>query len=319
VVDALINSGKTIVGYNCLTDFTIIYSSFIAPLPPTVKEFLCSLQSIFPHVLDIRHLLKEVQSREIPSIKKAKNLHAALSYLNRQFSLPLDLEVPLEFKCYGSKGAESHGHTVLRLTYLFAKVCRLLKISLSDFSISIDECKGALASHENILYPRAICLNNLNYGGEDVNLEGDSYSKKSHIIFIWGFKIGSSAKALLEMLTTIHELCQEGIKVRLVDKSCAYVKFKRAKYAEIFLKDIQSGNNISGFVKYKPLDEFNFAGLRAVSYGVYEQLCRSSLWRTNLDDSLELVLSESGYLAYNSTADLPSPKNSALMLELDNL
>lgn len=319
MVDAIINSGKTIVGYNCLTDFTIIYSSFIAPLPPTVKEFLCSLQSIFPHVLDIRHLLKDVQSRETPSIRKAKNLNAALSYLNRQFSVPLDLEVPLEFKCYGSKGAESYGHTVLRLTYLFAKVCRLLKNSLSNFSISIDGCKGVLASHENILYPKAICLNKLNYEGEDVILEGDSYSKKSHIIFIWGFKIGSSAKALSEMLTTIHEICQEGIKVKLADKSCAYVKFKRAKHAEIFLQYIQSGNNISGFAESKPLEELNFAVLRAASYGVYEKLCKSSLWRTNLADSLELVMSESGYLACNSTADLPSPKNSTLILELDDL
>lgn len=317
VVDALIKSGKTIVGYNCLTDFTMIYSSFIAPLPPTVKEFLCSLQSIFPRVLDIRHLLKEVKCRETPSIKKAKNLHAALSYLNRQFSLPLDLEVPLEFKCYGSKGAESHGHTVLRLTYLFAKVCRLLKISLSDLSISIDGFKGALASHENILYPGAIRLNKLN--GEDVNIERDSYSKNSHIIFLWGFKIGSSAKALSEMLTTIHDICQEGIRVQLVDKSCAYVKFKRAKYAEFFLQDLQSGNKISEFAKSRPLEDFSFAGLRAVNYVVYEQLCKSSLSRTNLADSLELVLSESGYLAYNPTADLPSPKNSALILELDNL
>lgn len=233
--------------------------------------------------------------------------------------MPLDLEVPLEFKCYASKGAESYGHTVLRLTYLFAKVCRLLKNSLSNFSISIDGCKGVLASHENILYPKAICLNKLNYEGEDVILEGDSYSKKSHIIFIWGFKIGSSAKALSEMLTTIHEICQEGIKVKLADKSCAYVKFKRAKHAEIFLQYIQSGNNISGFAESKPLEELNFAVLRAASYGVYEKLCKSSLWRTNLADSLELVMSESGYLACNSTADLPSPKNSTLILELDDL
>lgn len=86
-----------------------------------------------------------------------------------------------------------------------------------------------------------------------------------------------------------------------------------------FLQDLQSGNKSSGFAKSRPLDDFSFGGLRAVNYAVYEQLCKSSLSRTNLANSLELVLSESGYLAYNPTADLPSPKNSALILELDNL
>ncbi|KAH9306345.1 hypothetical protein KI387_010749, partial [Taxus chinensis] len=317
VVDTIINSGKTIVGYNCLTDLAIIYSNFIAPLPPNMKDFLCSLHGIFPHFIDVSHLLKVAYAKEIPTMKKTKNLQAALLHLNRQFCLPMNLEVPLEFKCYGYKGAKSHGYTVLRLTYLFAKVCRLLKINSSD------EMTGALASYANIVYSVGTCFSKSKHEGEVVKLEeDDSCLKTSNIVFIWGFKIGSSSQTLLEMLCNIHEACQKGVKVQLVDESCACIRFKRSKHAEMFLHDVQFGTNVSGFAEPKPLEEITKAGLRAVGYEAYEKLCKSSLWRSNckLADSFELAMSESdGYVACDSTIDLPSCKKSPFIIKLEDL
>ncbi|XP_057831793.2 poly(A)-specific ribonuclease PARN-like isoform X2 [Cryptomeria japonica] len=319
VINTIINSRKTIVGYNCLTDLAIIYSNFIAPLPATVKEFLYSLHGIFPHLLDVSHLLKEAYSKEISPTKKAKNLQAALLHLNKQFFLPMNLEVPLEFKCYGYRGPESHGYTALRLTYLFAKVCRLLKINSSNGTT--DGWLEALVDYAGILYRSGTCLNKSKNEGEVVKLMGDSsYLKTSNIIFIWGFKIGSSSRILLEMLCNIHKVCEKGVKVQLVDESCAYVRFKKSRYAEIFLQDVQSGTNISGFAKSKPLEEITKMGLKAVRYDVYEKLCKSSIWKSNLADSFKLFMSESDdYMAHNFTMDIPSRKNSSFIIELEDL
>lgn len=72
-----------------LADFTFIHSKFISPLPPSLNEFMCSLRLVFSNIVDVNHLLKE-----IGPLRKAKNLPAALSYLKRQFFVPMDMEIP---------------------------------------------------------------------------------------------------------------------------------------------------------------------------------------------------------------------------------
>eukprot|EP01018_Ginkgo_biloba_P025438 Gb_17890 [translate_table: standard] len=318
VVETLITSGKPVVGYHCLTDFTVIYSKFIAPLPPNVEEFMCSLHNVFPFVLDINHLLIEAATGELIPMKAVKTLHAALSYLKRQFSLPLNMEVPPDFKRFGSRGAESHGYAVLRITYVFAKLCRLLKVNSSDF---ISSSNGCGEGHANILFPSGTFLKKSACNRGIVKLEEESsHAENSNIIFLWGFKNGSSAKDILQMLYSVHEICQAGIKVQLVDESCAYVKFERSKSAEIFLQYMQSGMNSVGFAESKPLEEITSRGMRAIGYNAYKKLCKSSLWEKQLADSFELVTSDfEGDLPHTSTTDLTSRKHDALILELGDL
>lgn len=69
-------------------DFTFIYSKFLAPLPSTINEFRSSLLLVFPHVLDVNHLMKE-----IGPVEKVNNLPASISYLRRKFFAPIDMEV----------------------------------------------------------------------------------------------------------------------------------------------------------------------------------------------------------------------------------
>jgi len=70
-------------------DFAFIHSKFLAPLPPTLSEFMCSLRLVFPNILDVNHL-----SKEVGPLRKAKNIPATLSYLKRQFFVPIELETP---------------------------------------------------------------------------------------------------------------------------------------------------------------------------------------------------------------------------------
>ncbi|XXG78791.1 hypothetical protein AAC387_Pa08g2656 [Persea americana] len=88
VIDFISSSQKPLVGYNCLSDFTFIHSKFLAPLPPNMTEFMCSLRTVFSNVLDLNHLLKE-----IGPLKRANSLPAAVSYLKRHFFVPFEMEV----------------------------------------------------------------------------------------------------------------------------------------------------------------------------------------------------------------------------------
>ena len=119
VIDLLSSSQKPIISYNCLngrlthnqlaqlyglltswyihmsffflffSDMTMLHTKFIAPLPPNLHEFMCSLKMVFSNVVDISHLW-----RQIGPLRKAKNIQAALSYLQRQYCVPIEIEIP---------------------------------------------------------------------------------------------------------------------------------------------------------------------------------------------------------------------------------
>jgi poly(A)-specific ribonuclease len=69
----------------------MMHTQFIAPLPPNLHEFMCSSRLVFSSVIDIGHLW-----REISPLRKAKNIQAALSYLQRQYFVPMEIEIPLQ-------------------------------------------------------------------------------------------------------------------------------------------------------------------------------------------------------------------------------
>ncbi|CAL5374754.1 unnamed protein product [Camellia sinensis] len=70
------------------SDFTFIYSKFLSSLPSSMDEFRCSVRLVFPHILDVSHLMKE-----IGLMKKVTNLPAAISYLKRRFFAPIDMKI----------------------------------------------------------------------------------------------------------------------------------------------------------------------------------------------------------------------------------
>lgn len=70
------------------SDFAFIHSKFLAPLPPTMDEFISSLLLVFPHILDVNLLMKE-----IGPFDKTNNLSAAISYLETRFFVPVDMDI----------------------------------------------------------------------------------------------------------------------------------------------------------------------------------------------------------------------------------
>lgn len=58
-----------------------------------MDDFRASLRLVFPHVLDISHLMDEVSP-----LKKLNSVSAATSYLKRRFFAPVDVEIPQQGK-----------------------------------------------------------------------------------------------------------------------------------------------------------------------------------------------------------------------------
>lgn len=54
-----------------------------------MDEFTSSLLSVFPHILDANHLMKD-----LGLFDKMNNLSSAISYLDRRFSASIDMEMP---------------------------------------------------------------------------------------------------------------------------------------------------------------------------------------------------------------------------------
>nr|XP_019701600.1 poly(A)-specific ribonuclease PARN-like isoform X3 [Elaeis guineensis] len=279
VIDLISSSHKPIIAYNCLHDFTFIHSKFISPLPPSLNEFMCSLRLVFSNIVDVNHLLKE-----IGPLRKAKNLPAALSYLKRQFFVPIDMEIPQPADGNSNK---NHGHNVLRITRVFAKLSILLKI-VPDCQTSLGRHTMAIEEYANIFYPTSNSVQETE--ADDVDFHMDNVRKIStdELIFMWGFRGGTSAAELKSHLRQTHFVFTEDFELRLVDNTCAVVVFQKSGSAEALLKEIGSGKTNST-APSKMLSE----GLKAAGYETYKKVCRLGLWEAELADSLESVTSDS--------------------------
>lgn len=277
VLDLISSSHKPIIAYNCLHEFTFIHSKFLSPLPPSLSEFMCSLRLVFSNIVDVNHLLKE-----IGPLRKANNLPAALSYLKRQFFVPIDMEIPQQ----DENSDKSHGHNVLRITRVFAKLGILLKI-FPDCQTSLGQCMMPVEEYANIFYPT--CNSLRESGDDDVDFHMGNVRKIStdDLIFIWGFHGGISAPELKSHLRQSHVVFSEDFELQLVDKTCAAVVFRKSGSAGTLLNKIGSGKTHS-----TALSTMISEGLKAAGYEAYKKVCRLGLWEADLADSLENALSE---------------------------
>ncbi|XP_008799184.1 poly(A)-specific ribonuclease PARN-like isoform X1 [Phoenix dactylifera] len=307
VIDLISSSKKPIIAYNCLHDFTFIHSKFISPLQPSLNEFMCSLRLVFSNIVDVSHLLKE-----IGPLRKARNLPAALSYLKRQFFVPIDVEIP---QLADGNSNNNHGHNVLKLTRVFAKLGILLKI-VPDCQTSLGQHTVPIEEYANIFYPISNSLQESE--ADDVDFHMDNVRKIStdDLVFIWGFREGTSAAELKNHLRQTHSVFSEDIELQLVDKTCAVVVFQKSGSAEALLKEIGSGMTNST-APSKIISE----GLKAAGYEAYKKVCRLGMWEAELADSLDCALSEpSGDLTISSGEDASEIYwSSESMIDLNDL
>ncbi|KAL6555590.1 hypothetical protein OROHE_007262 [Orobanche hederae] len=284
VIDLISASQKPVVAHNSLNDFAFIHSKFLAPLPITTDEFRSSLLSVFPHILDVNHLMKEIGAFE-----KMNSISGAISYLESRFSAPINMEISNRAE---TDKVDVHGHNVLRVCQLFVKLCSILKISLEVPEGENCKLSTSLQQHSNILNPRSI--NSRDYDADDVRIwTGNSkLIGVGKLVFLWGFKSGISARDLKDLLRNSHDVFSEEFHVRLIDRTCAVVVFWTPGFSKRFLRIMDSGDNLSGEMKDRISE-----GLRASGYETYKRVCESGLWKSDLAECLDQAMDENGVLS----------------------
>ncbi|GAB4830359.1 hypothetical protein Ancab_019998 [Ancistrocladus abbreviatus] len=283
VIDLISASQKPVAVHNSLNDFTFIHSKFFGPLPPSIDEFKHSLKLSFPSILDVNHLIKEISP-----VKSLNSLPAALSYLRSRFFAPIDIEIPDQGLSTEVPEGKIHGHNVIRISQLFAKLCSVLKSRHDMFQPNDRQVTLSLKNYENVFNP---CVSSpFENSDEDVSFSSSNMRQLScqDLVFLWGFRHGVSAGELKRLLRESHEVFSEEFDVQLLDKSCAIVAFWQPRLSEVFLELMDSGG-----VGCEALREMIYEGLRAADYETYKKVCSMSIWDSNLADCMDKALTSS--------------------------
>ncbi|XP_071697882.1 poly(A)-specific ribonuclease PARN-like [Rutidosis leptorrhynchoides] len=298
VIDLISTSQKPVVTHNSLNDFTSIHSKFLSPLPPTMDEFRSSLHSVFPDILDVNHLMKEVGL-----LNKCTNLPAAIFHLKRKFFAPTEIEIPQKASVEDSN---NHGHNVVRVGELFAKLCFILKIT-PETVLKTDG--SSLKRHLNVFNLDSDNLQDSNET-DDISIWTNSPRKISinNLVFLWGFRNGTSAGNLKNLLCKSSDVLSENdvFDVRLVDKNCAVIVFWKNGLSKWFLDAIGSGDGLMKLAS---------EGMMAAGYESYKRVCNSDILGSDLAGSLEVER----VLEDDTEESAEVYWNSELMINFDDL
>ncbi|KAH9626936.1 hypothetical protein KSS87_003887 [Heliosperma pusillum] len=299
VIDLISASRKPVVVHNSLDDLTFIHSKFISPLPPSFEEFKGSLGSFFPNVIDLGHLMKEINPKG-----SRNNIAAASSFLRSRFFSPVTIDIPLKGKSLlhefmvamlhsytytesteeETDGGKGNGHNVLRLSHTFAKLYSILKQNHRHIR---SDNNFTLQKYANIFNTCSSSpLESADYD-EDNKISSGSIRKLNcdDLIFIWGFRKGLSSGELKRLLSGSHGAFSEDFDVRLVDQSCAVVAMRQPGLTEAFLDSMKSGG--TGHDRLRILIS---EGLRAANYVTYRRIFDLTKWDYNLADCLDKVV-----------------------------
>lgn len=173
--------------------------------------------------------------------------------------------------------SKNHGHNVVRISELFAKLCFVLKITPET---EHHNPNGPFKRYSNVF--------NLDSNGfqdsnecNDISVWTRNPSKISinNLVFLWGFRSGVSAGKLKKLLCKSHDMLSQDhdFDVRLVDKSCAVVVFWKNGLSEWFVNAIDSGDGLRELVA---------EGMIAAGYEAYKRVCKSEILGPDLADSL---------------------------------
>ncbi|MCE3051671.1 hypothetical protein HAX54_050480 [Datura stramonium] len=307
VIDLISASQKPVVAHNSLNDFTFIHSKFLAPLPSTLDEFRSSLCLVFPNVLDVNHLMKEISP-----LTKVNNLPASNSYLKQRFFAPIDIEIPNQAEVNEVK---TLGHDVVKISQLFAKLCSILKIAPRTPEDVEGHLPDAIECYTNSFNP---CFTS-SHGpaDEDVSVWTDNTGKISikNLVFLWGFRGVTSAGKLKSLLYGSHEVFDNEFDVRMVDKSCAVVSLRNPGFSKVLLQLLDSGGICTNTLKEMLAD-----GLTAAGYETYQKVCELGVWEADLASSMEKALEETESFSEAQSKGLSGiRRNNDEMINLDDL
>ncbi|KAH9318472.1 hypothetical protein KI387_020241 [Taxus chinensis] len=303
VIDLIASAGKLIVGHNCLLDFAHIHSKFIAQMPETMVEFATSLHKHFPHIIDTKYLLKTEPTLQNVMKNKSTSLSFAFTHLcgqiactsealNKSINSIVKVVIPSELQRYTdahSSAKHEAGYDAYMTGCIFAQACNHLDIDFNNFHPGPDLARvDKFQKYVNLLYVgwiRSIVLD-LATGGEAVEsrtmLQRHKVSNlvPAKLVLIWGFQTGYSDNDLRGLVKGVMGTASHITGVHFLDPSSAFINFCNEQVAAEFLCSMENkmAESCNAVATRSPLTSLlETASINAISYDMYEQICKSSL------------------------------------------
>uniref|UniRef100_A0A803L889 Uncharacterized protein n=1 Tax=Chenopodium quinoa TaxID=63459 RepID=A0A803L889_CHEQI len=258
------------------------HSDDIVPLLiPTKRGGIQGLRMVLTSSKEDKILFeKELQDLEEGQVKNIRGFREVIDLISAS-GKPVIAHNSLDGTPDEMNEGKIHGHNVLQISHLFAKLYSIVKRGQQHIN---EDNSLVLKNFANIFDPCSSPLENFD---EDVRISSGSMIRLScdDIVFLWGFRSGLSAGDLKTLLCRSHEAFSAEFDVKLVDKSCAVVAFRQPGLAGAFINAMGSGGAC-----HEGLMELIAEGLRSANYETYKCVCNMSKWDSNLADSLDQVM-----------------------------
>uniref|UniRef100_A0A0E0PAB0 indole-3-glycerol-phosphate synthase n=3 Tax=Oryza TaxID=4527 RepID=A0A0E0PAB0_ORYRU len=312
VIDLLASERKLIVGHSCFLDIAQIYSKFVGPLPSSMEEFALSINRMFPHMADTRHLMSVNDAVQYRMRHKSKSLSSAFSLLcpalhapdEKSSTLPsVRIEVEADetvLSCFTSGAKHEAGYDAFMTGCVFVQLCAYHGIKFEQLSPLEDLATNInLKKHINLLPP---CWNSgtvldLSTGTERPDA---GYKRRypaavyDNVILIWGFQSKVRPKDIKDCICKVFGRASV-TSVFPIDSTAVLVQFSKQESVNDFLDlkaTLESAD--SAISVLHPLSTILEGGkTRAAKYDTYRDICRSSVSKFSFADQAEAVCSTS--------------------------
>lgn len=131
IIEAIIDSGKIMVGHNCLLDILHIYKQFLYPLPDNLDKFKLSLRSVFPKLLDTKLIASVKPLKSYVPITQLGDMFSLVSNSPTMRGLP-KVEVKLTKKFSGKNAAHTAWYDAYMTGHCFTTFNAFLESQLEE-------------------------------------------------------------------------------------------------------------------------------------------------------------------------------------------
>uniref|UniRef100_J3LYQ7 Uncharacterized protein n=2 Tax=Oryza brachyantha TaxID=4533 RepID=J3LYQ7_ORYBR len=312
VIDLLASERKLIVGHSCFLDIAQIYSKFVGPLPSSMEDFALSINKIFPHIADTRHLMSVNEAVQYRMRHKSKSLSSAFSLLcptlhapneNSSTLPPVKIEVEADetvLSCFTSGAKHEAGYDAFMTGCVFVQLCACLGIKFEHLSPLENLATNInLKKHINLLAP---CFNSGTVLDLSTGMERPDPGYKfrypaavyDNAVLIWGFQSKVRPKDIKDCICKVFGRDSVTL-VFPIDSTAVLVQFSKQESVNSFLdlKATLEGADTAISVLH-PLSTILEGGkTRAAKYDTYRDICRSSVSMFSFADQAEAVCSNS--------------------------
>ena len=129
IIEAIIDSGKPMVGHNCLLDILHTYRQFLYPLPESLDKFKQSLSSVFPKLLDTKLIASVEPLKTFIPVTVLGDIFSLVSNTPSQRGLP-KVDVKLPRKYTGKAASHTAWYDAYMTGHCFATFNAFLEIQL---------------------------------------------------------------------------------------------------------------------------------------------------------------------------------------------